>query len=90
MWRSTRLQRGFVHRTIAISDFDTAKQVTFDDDYMGRPDHSHYRNHLKGYRGRRTGLASTDGASWKMHRRFTLTTLRGFACHQSHSGFIGH
>lgn len=63
-------------RSVIINDFDVAKQVMFDDNYMGRGNKSNYLKNLRGY-GRKIGLASTDGATWKVHRRFTLATLKG-------------
>lgn len=58
-----------------VHDFDLAKQLCNDDRFLGRS-LSHYATYVRGY-GRKIGIVSTEGPTWKVHRRFTLSSLKG-------------
>ncbi len=63
-------------RLVFIQDFELAKEVAFDERFKHRLEGPTLSN-LRGYEGRKIGVAMTEGDTWRAHRRFTLSTLKG-------------
>ena len=70
------------HRAVFIYDFDLAKEMAFSDKYSGRIIND-YTTDLRGY-GRNTGMILTEGHTWKINRKFSLSKLKGMKP-QSHA-----
>ncbi len=50
--------------------------MAFSDKFTGRVI-THYTSNYRGHKGRNIGVISTQGETWKIHRRFALSTLKG-------------
>ncbi len=61
---------------MVIQDFDLAKEIAFDERFNLRLE-SDYLSNMRGYGGKKIGVAMTEGETWRTHRRFTLSTLKG-------------
>lgn len=63
-------------RMVFVLDFDLAKEMAFSDKYAGRVVTT-YTAHYRGHKGRNVGVIQTEGETWKINRRFALSTLKG-------------
>ena len=63
-------------RAVFVFDYNVAKEIVFSDKYIGKYG-SDYAKNMRGYHGTRIGVIQTEGQTWKMNRRFSLSTLRG-------------
>ncbi len=61
---------------IVIHDFDLAKEMFNSETYTGRAK-CHYHGYHRGYNGKNIGIITTEGDTWRTHRRFALSTLKG-------------
>ena len=62
-------------RFVIVQDFEIAKQIANDDKFCGRHE-TEYTRDLRGS-GRNTGILTTNDSTWRTHRRFALSTLKG-------------
>lgn len=60
---------------IGIYDFDLIKEAYSKEEFCSRPN-----SKLHDFRmlGKKRGIVMNDGYGWKVHRRFTLKTLKDF------------
>ncbi len=50
--------------------------MVYSDTFNGRII-DYYTSHLRGHGGRNVGIITTQGETWKTHRRFALRILKG-------------
>jgi hypothetical protein len=67
-------------RIAFIQDFNKAKELAVNEDFLGRYGDGIYVAGVRGHNNQPTGVAMTQGSVWKHLRRFSLTTLKANFC----------